>query len=600
MRERPLPAAPGRARHRGGRAERIGAGLALGLCLLGCDRGSTPGAGKSPADAETPTPERASSRLEFDLLAFGRVLGTVAPCGCTTEPLGGLQYAFGFLNERTSEGAFAVLEPGSFLYPDPHGKEAPKTEAEWGQAHRRAQMLHNRFAALGPALVSGLGPNDVRGPSGLEALAKHPLPRVLANFTPKDEAHTTLASVPAHRIVSLDRDGVGLTLGVTAIVDPSLKEAAGLETLTAQGELTDAAGALREQIATMRKAGAQVTIALAHGERSFAEELARSVEGLDMVVVGVVEGLERQRVGSGMARLGDTYVIEPGEQLQTVTHVRLSIDRKGGTVPPASAWTVVPPASVLQEELERVRERIAKYRADPEADPAFIARLDEERVRLEAQIGGKVEGDAVVTFEQVKVTCRLPVDEPAKQSLDAYDAWIADSNKQLFAGVKPPAPAKGQAGYVGVEECDNCHSEAVEHWQTTRHFGAYKTLVDDNKQFDLSCVSCHVTGFREPGGSEVVENEGLQAVQCETCHGPGSIHADDPTTDNIRLHTTEETCLGCHNPEHSDTFQYEAYLRDVLGPGHGAPKRELLGDGPTGRELRAAGFAKAGGACDKM
>jgi hypothetical protein len=553
--------------------------------------------GKSPADAKA-TPEPEPARVEFDLLAVGRVLGTVAPCGCTTEPLGGLQYAFGFVTEQTEPGAFAVIEPGSFLYPGPEGHEAPHDEAEWAQAHRRAQMLHSRFSALGDALVSGLGPHDVRSPAGLEALGTHRLPRVLANRRGPDEDDTVLAEIPAHRVISLQRGGLALQLGVTAILDPSLEDdAGGLKVLTASGALTDPEQALREQVAAMREAGAQVTVALAHGERSFAEGLARAVDGLDIVVVGVVDGLERQRLGSAMARVGDTYVLEPGEQLQTVTHMRLSVDPKKGVVPPASAWSIVPPASALKAELERVNERITKFRADPEADEAFIARLEGEKARLEQQLDGGVEGDAVVTFEQVKITCRLPVDEPAKKALHAYDGWIAQSNKARFAGITAPPPAKGKPGYVGVEACEDCHDEAVEHWKTTRHFGAYTTLVDDNKQFDLSCVSCHVTGFREPGGSEVVENDGLTAVQCEVCHGPGSLHADDPTTDNIISTTTEETCIGCHNPEHSDTFQYEAYLRDVLGTGHGEDKRALLGPGPTGRELRAAGFEKAGGAC---
>src|SRR5690606_38477942 len=121
------------------------------------------------------------------------------------------------------------------------------------------------------------------------------------------------------------------------------------------------------------------------------------------------------------------------------------------------------------------------------------------------------EGDAVVTFEQVKITCRLPVDASAKKALDAYDGWIAQSNKERFAGVKAPTPAKGQASYIGVDACDDCHPEAVEHWQTTRHAGAYTTLVDDNKQFGLTCVSCHLPGLRKPEGSEVVENERLTA-----------------------------------------------------------------------------------------
>ncbi len=113
-----------------------------------------------------------------------------------------------------------------------------------------------------------------------------------------------------------------------------------------------------------------------------------------------------------------------------------------------------------------------------------------------------------------------------------------------------------------------------------------------------------MTGFRKPGGSEVVEHAGLENIQCETCHGPGSLHAEHPEKAGkpfaIRRDVPAEVCLQCHTPEHSDTFDYEAYLRDILGPEHGDGRRSLLGPGPTGRELRAAALEKAGGACKKM
>jgi hypothetical protein len=87
------------------------------------------------------------------------------------------------------------------------------------------------------------------------------------------------------------------------------------------------------------------------------------------------------------------------------------------------------------------------------------------------------------------------------------------------------------------------------------------------------------------------------------CHGPGSLHVADGGADTklIQLVPTADLCAGeCHTAEHSDTFDYVPYLRDVLGKGHGEAARAKLGDGPTGAELRAAGLAKAGGACKKM
>jgi hypothetical protein len=54
-----------------------------------------------------------------------------------------------------------------------------------------------------------------------------------------------------------------------------------------------------------------------------------------------------------------------------------------------------------------------------------------------------------------------------------------------------------------------------------------------------------------------------------------------------------DVCTSCHTEQHSDTFQYEAYLRDILGKGHGPGARKKLGDGPTGHELRTAALARA-------
>ena len=64
---------------------------------------------------------------------------------------------------------------------------------------------------------------------------------------------------------------------------------------------------------------------------------------------------------------------------------------------------------------------------------------------------------------------------------------------------------------------------------------------------------------------------------------------------SVMLAAPDDMCATqCHTSEHSDTFQYEAYLRDIVGEGHGNGRRRKLGDGPTGRELRAAGLEKAG------
>ncbi len=86
-------------------------------------------------------------------------------------------------------------------------------------------------------------------------------------------------------------------------------------------------------------------------------------------------------------------------------------------------------------------------------------------------------------------------------------------------------------------------------WQ---HFKPYKywysdAYPHDNRHFPTSttCDGCHFTGFMSTG--KRVE----PAIACESCHGPGSKHAEDPDSpiykasvaDPIR---TDEVCLQCH------------------------------------------------------
>jgi hypothetical protein len=573
---------------------------AASVASLGCNRHSTGQDSGTTHTADSAAPDNAAGaeRYEIDLFAFGRQLGTIAPCGCTTEPLGGLQYAMGYIDAHSEAGQRLILEPGSFLFPDPEGPEAPTDEAAWAQAKQRAQLLQSQFSQL-DGLVSGLGPADFSSSASIEALAGHPLPRVIANL----EAGVELPTAQAVRTIPLGR---GLSAAVTQVVDPELGAAA---RATSWGKEFPA---LVDPVAALRELGpefgeATLRIVMVHGPRSLAETIAGEVEGLDVVVMGgVISNPERGRLGSAPVQIGRTWLLEPGDRAQTISHLTLSLGPQVGGPEPGvlpKDWTLVQAKSQREAELARIEDKLAKFAADPSADPSFIARLEADRDRLKAELESPAIPDSVavaVIPEQVKVTCHLQGDASAEQALDAYDGWVAERNRERFAGVRPPPPAKGQAGYVGVDACADCHDEAVTMWKSTIHARGYETLVTANKQYDLSCVSCHVTGFRQPGGSEVVENHHLQAVQCEQCHGPGSLHVEDPSAANIRLEAPSSVCLDCHTVEHSDTFDYEAYLRDVLGPGHGADARAKLGDGPTGRQLRAEGLAKAGGGCKGM
>ena len=128
------------------------------------------------------------------------------------------------------------------------------------------------------------------------------------------------------------------------------------------------------------------------------------------------------------------------------------------------------------------------------------------------------------------------------------------------------------------------------------HASAWKTLVDGGKQDDYKCIGCHVTGYGQVGGSSLGHTERLRDVQCEICHGPGSIHVAEKGLEEppaVHRETPASTCTACHTEQHSDTFQYEAYLRDILGPGHGARRAQEAGRRPDRATSCAARRSRA-------
>jgi len=173
----------------------------------------------------------------------------------------------------------------------------------------------------------------------------------------------------------------------------------------------------------------------------------------------------------------------------------------------------------------------------------------------------------------VEVRSRLGSDARVGERMKAYYSRVNDHNKVAFADRKPPEVARGESGYAGVEACTTCHDEAREVWNRTRHAHAYATLSSQFKEYNLDCVSCHVTGYEKPGGSTVTMNASLQNVQCEACHGPGQAHVKEPQKPGLIVRDPKpELCAGsCHHPPHVEGFDPVKAKKLVIGPGHGMP-----------------------------
>jgi len=124
------------------------------------------------------------------------------------------------------------------------------------------------------------------------------------------------------------------------------------------------------------------------------------------------------------------------------------------------------------------------------------------------------------------------------------------------------------ATYVGVERCSMCHSgnvmpDQVTPWRETGHATKFEVTWPSYSATSDYCIKCHVTGYNEADQGNGFDNlarlsgwdpskgsllgwlkaswtldQTLQApmgklanIQCESCHGPTSIHAEAKSYD---------------------------------------------------------------------
>src|SRR6185312_9872318 len=303
--------------------------------------------------------------------------------------------------------------------------------------------------------------------------------------------------------------------------------------------------------------------------RPAARRLARAAAP-DLVVLG-------KQVGAGQPRaeqVGSTFLVAAAEEMARVGRIDFVLRGAGPLVdaggPDAAAMRRVE----IDAALARLDEELKRWSSSSAGgDPAFVAAKQRERAALEEEKKGldrpwtAPAAGNYFTNRLIPLRRSLPRDPKVAAEMRKLDAQVAAIN---LGNAPPPAPREpGRAYYVGDAKCGACHKRELAFWKTTVHATAWKTLVEGGKENDYKCVGCH-----GPGSVHVAE-KGLE--------DPPAVHKETPAS----------TCTTCHTEQHSDTFQYQAYLRDIVGPGHGAAARAKLGDGPTGHALRSAALARA-------
>ena len=147
----------------------------------------------------------------------------------------------------------------------------------------------------------------------------------------------------------------------------------------------------------------------------------------------------------------------------------------------------------------------------------------------------------------------------------------------VLAAFSLPALAQGKAEFVGQTNCKMCHNKKPEgaqwdQWHATKHAKAVETLktpeakalaekagVKGAPNEAPECLVCHVTAYDAATKAAPAKLKLEDSVQCESCHGPGSLHVADGKAlmlkkdasidpkKNVVTKPEEKACTQCHN-----------------------------------------------------
>jgi hypothetical protein len=490
------------------------------------------------ATIDAPVSDVGSPTLRLYLLS--NLAGALEPCGCSKDQLGGMDHLGAFIRSESKKAPASVTlaaGPTFFMEPELKGDRSEQDKA-------KAETIAVSLQRLG---LGGLawGENDWAG--GDEFV--------------KELAEKAGLSAKAGLTTSL-RDVGGVKLGVISI--------------PARGAPADLAAATKAALAELHAKGAQVTVALVAIDRGEAKRLADLVPDLALIVVGKKRSqTDHNESAPPVERIGEVLVIETANHLQTVGVLDLYVRDGGYRFADATGLERAQRRQELTRGIDDLRVKIANWEKDPKISQADIVarkadleRKEKERDALD--VTSPPAKGSFFRFAMKEVRAKLGSDEALQETMRAFYKKVNERNRLAFADRKPRPAEAGQANFIGVEACATCHEPAKKFWDKTSHAKAYATLSTQFKEFNLECVSCHVTGYEMPGGSTVTHVDAFKNVQCETCHGPGSKHRDNPM-DRTAIDRSPKAslCLTCHHPPHVEQFDAAAKMELIVGPGHG-------------------------------
>ncbi|MCS7047001.1 MAG: hypothetical protein NZO58_11650 [Gemmataceae bacterium] len=483
---------------------------------------------------------RGWERPDFALVLTGQLHGYLQPCGCSSPQYGGLARRWELLNALRNKGWPLVPVDLGDVYPQVHGPETASALTPPSQKLLKYETAMEALRAMGYFAV-GLGKEDFAGELGKvlpQFALRHQRPRVLATNLVGTEEEGPYHAMNVRPYLVIDEPGLP-KIGVVAFIAKSWQN----EVRKRDPNLAFAADRIPAALGELARRGTEFNLAL------FQTEDAPTAAGGNEVDAGI-QWCASQKTAPLHVVLHSSRDPEPPSQPRDVAGVRvITVGHKGKYVGVLGVW----------KKGERFETKYEMVLVGPEYEPRN--------------------------------------DNPVTKLMDDYAERVKARELSTHFGLarhKTQVLLPQGAKYIGSEACASCHQHAYDIWEKSKHAHAYDTLVEATKpalrQFDGECLLCHTTGFPYETGfndPQVRRQPRLQKkllhVGCESCHGPGSAHANNPddrdarklinpwavhynqgVAEKRRLLTIDFMCQKCHDTENDVHWNFEKRWADVI------------------------------------
>jgi len=430
--------------------------------------------------------------------------------------VGGLPRRAAFIRQEKAEDIpVLILDTGNFI------SDRPLAEPSLEPALVKADLILRAMDAMGYAVMA-VGEMDLfLGPDRLRTLSKTTRVTFLSANVTDTDGKTVFEP---HRILQAG----GVKVGVIGLTAPPGDQTA-FKNRAGGTSVKDPVPAAEAAVKSIRDK-CDLLVVLSNIGYAKDLELAHTVAGIDVIISGGTKRFmknpvikERTLITSGYYEgraIGDLAIYLAGDVKGWVS--RYEMDLLNTQIKAAEAKTGTPAGKRHYESLIEKRDSAAR-----------MTLYEPDLISLDPTI---------------------PDDPGIVEMINDYRKELLNSS---VSSPGQAAPRGERVGYTGPKACAACHEARYRFWLTTDHAGAFDALAPKNAGADPDCMGCHVTGYRRRTGYwPKAPRIDLRGVQCEACHGVGSLHVGSPDTYSLLHLPLAPLCMDCHTEDQDADFDY--------------------------------------------